>query len=552
MTRAGFRNVETEPRQQRRSYIKRLIWSGVVGAAVFSGFAAYAYLATATYRTAAVVRVEVPVGSGRYLRPPVESSQRLRDAVIEGGALTAMAADQGIDTPDGRLEFAQRIRDGVSIESADGKNFRITCEAPSAKQAQSLCEGLARAAVPVLPETATHETAATENQERKEKLAELLAFVTEHPEVSQRSSSDPKEERASQPAQHDDALLRALESERSSAQGQLEKLKAIDPSNPYADGLDEEIAAAHRRVYELDRTIRNRRAALTGTLKKKKEQEKDSDASSELNKKLAEILHGLAELPSKPEAPTKATAKVVTHAPLAASPVRPDRALILELGGLATLGVLLAGFGTALAAKRPRFVLRPRSLIEEAQTPPARDEERRAAKPEPAQPGRTPMLLVAPDDKEPATPPLNPLVEGSNSKPDVPLLPPAEGPRTLAGPGNTETFTPVPQERTPSNPEQPKKRSSGPISVKQLVAVEESSDVGESDAPAPRTAYTPPQRNITRRLGSPIWATESAEHFCAANQLDPIQLCEQPASASHRGGGEGGESAECHPAARGH
>ncbi len=544
MTPEGSQLAKPPPRTTR-AYSRRLYWSAGLGAAVFAAFAAYAYLAPATYETQAAVQLQVSDSGTKDLPAPAEASQHLQNAILTPRTLTQLANQNKIESPDRRLEFAQRLRNGIIVSSADAKNYRITCQAPDADLTQSICNQLAESATKALTTLIAKPHESAEDAKRKKKLEELLAFVAAHPEASQ--TTKPEDEQKPEQPRHtvaNDPLLATLNTERATAAKQLSELEAVDPSNPYADNIGQEIVAARSRLAAVDRAIVDRQAALKRQAEPKAPETKPT---GEINEKLAAMLKELAESASRDsETHRDVTAKITQKAGLPTAPIRPNRPLILMLGAIAALGVMISGFGVALAAKRPRK--RGRGEPEPGQA--SKVETAMATKPAAAASAESPEPAIAPaapqaadarpdNARQSGTPPAaaetmaiqvhrdahsdtphlanvpsSDVSASGKARPEPKYAPPATPQTQLGG------FDSPKDDKQPALANQASRqggsraRKSGPISVKGLVAVEagpapaEEAEASERDS-RQRQAYTPPKRNITRRLGSPIWVTDA-------------------------------------------
>src|SRR5690606_6341493 len=160
------------------------------------------FLAPTIYQTAAEVRLEIPAGLENALHPIADRRHRLTKAVLGPDALKQLSHELALTKPDQRLELAHQLSTGVAITTDDGQLFRIVCTNPSAERALHLCQGLARMAAARLPEAAMLRDS-PEDQARREKLEQLLTFLTQHPELSSAQGQGTSTGKASdQPAQN--------------------------------------------------------------------------------------------------------------------------------------------------------------------------------------------------------------------------------------------------------------------------------------------------------------------------------------------------------------
>lgn len=562
--------------------VRRIVWSVVCACAVFAGFVAYAFLAPTIYQTAAEVRLEIPAGLENALHPIADRRHRLTKAVLGPDALKQLSHELALTKPDQRLELAHQLSTGVAITTDDGQLFRIVCTNPSAERALHLCQGLARMAAARLPEAAMLRDS-PEDQARREKLEQLLTFLTQHPELSSAQGQGTSTGKASdQPAQND-ALLNALQQQRRVVIGELNELQRVDPKNPYADGLKQEIDQAHKRLAAIDAAIASRRKGL----ETKEAPNAGAQLDSKVMARLTEQLNQLAAEDPKPGPKPSLKASVTEPASLPSSPIVPDRTRLLILGALASLGVAILGLGFAFAARNePAGPVPPTPPFSEPPIAPQRGSAFESSAPGPLpivvhgsainaapadagvnggydygtaapaatvqapSPEHVPLALPAP--QQPSEPPnadrtsevIEPLrpvklttTQVMEDAVPAPRPEPEQVPRTQVGGFEVSAAqtadaaaAPSPQEkpaeRSQSNPD----RSDQPISAKTVVALgakldrdsepEESAPqtlLGgsqappnpEPTAPQPKPAYTPPKRNITRRLGSLSWVDQA-------------------------------------------
>jgi len=559
--------TETKRPAMLPTRVRRIVWSVVCACAVFAGFVAYAFLAPTIYQTAAEVRLDVPAGLENALHPIADRRHRLTKAVLGPDALKQLSHELALTKPDQRLELAHQLSTGIAITTDDGQLFRIVCTNPAADRAQQLCQGLARMAADRLPQAALLRDS-PEEQARREKLERLLAFLAQHPELSSAKGNASSGKDA--PPAHSDALLNALTQQRRVVIGELNELQRVDPKNPYADGLKQEVDQAHKRLAAIDVALATRRKGLETSQQPNTGAELDSKVMA----RLTEQLNQLAERDPKPAPKAPLKAAVSEPAKLPSSPIVPDRTRLLILGALASLGVAILGLGFAFTARSSEPV-RAAALHAEPVAPPAiaavhpqmivplpiqgaahRREvhggvihsEFDHGTPAHAPSGYdahavafTPHALPAPQN--PSEPPhagtttevLEPqhpvkLTTTQVMEDPAPAPPPAPQPVPRTQVGGFEISAPPTAGATPAKPLQDKPiRADHPISVKTVVALEAnvngedeheerapqtllggSQAPAEPESPAPQAkAYTPPKRNITRRLGSLSWLDQA-------------------------------------------
>ncbi|HEY6728119.1 MAG TPA: hypothetical protein VI197_29120, partial [Polyangiaceae bacterium] len=542
--------------------VRRIVWSVVCACAVFVGFVAYAFLAPTIYQTTAEVRLEIPADLENSLHPIADRRHRLTKAVLGPDALKQLSKELALTKPDQRLELAHQLSSGVAISTDDGQLFRIVCTNPSAERTQQLCQGLSRMAAARLPEAAALRNS-PEEQARREKLERLLAFLAQHPELSSaqgHGTSIGKD--GGQPA-NDDALLNALTQQRRVVIAELNALQRVDPQNPYADGLKQEVGQAHKRLAALDVALATRRKGLQPDHRQNPGQKLDSKVMDRLTEQLKE----LTERDPKPVPHAAMKAFVTLHASLPSSPIVPNRTRLLILGALASLGAAILGLGFALAARARPEPTRAASLHAEPSVTPSTAADQRLVTivPDPihefAHAGAFQGGAVHGgfDDGTPAyAPPTDGVAARALPAPqhlgDLPgegatieVLEPQDrvkltttqvmdGPEPKPVPrtqlGGFELSAPTARD-VPELPERASNetpsRADNPLSVKSVIVLEAKAKgedeldesapqtlVGglsappEPEPPAPQVkAYTPPKRNITRRLGSLSWLDQA-------------------------------------------
>lgn len=343
-----------------------VFWSVLGAACVFGAFAAYAYLAPATYRTHAVVKLEAPEQLSKELPGPKEAVAAIRAAVLTQELFRELARLMGSDTPETRLRIANQIQSGLQVSAEARDTFAFTFTDSDAERAQKACNLVARRAAEVLPKVLLKVTSSAPPSPKQKKLEELLAFLAKHPEVSAASAerdSDTPSESARPKSVGDDPLIQALTTERRVAMAELAKLEAVDPNNPYADGVENEIRSIKARLRELNQGIAARREGLEGAARQATPPEKADEkqgARAELNEQWAAMLEQLmAEPDAKPAAPAPSgKGVVIREAGFPRWPVSPDRQLLLLLGSLAALVVAAGGVAHGMvSAKRAQAKL---------------------------------------------------------------------------------------------------------------------------------------------------------------------------------------------------
>ena len=95
---------------------------------VFAVFAAYAYLAPATYRTSALLIVESATPSQPAKLPePLEAARRLSEAILDRVMLERLAKERATsDAPEARAAAASQVRQSLEIDTSDAHSFSIS------------------------------------------------------------------------------------------------------------------------------------------------------------------------------------------------------------------------------------------------------------------------------------------------------------------------------------------------------------------------------------------------------------------------------------------
>ncbi|HEY3256345.1 MAG TPA: hypothetical protein VGJ91_20440, partial [Polyangiaceae bacterium] len=88
---------------------------------VFAVFAAYAYLAPATYRTSALLLVESATPAVPAKLPePLEAARRLSEAILDRVLLERLAKERATsDAPEARAAAASLVRQSLEIDTSD-------------------------------------------------------------------------------------------------------------------------------------------------------------------------------------------------------------------------------------------------------------------------------------------------------------------------------------------------------------------------------------------------------------------------------------------------
>lgn len=303
-----------------------LLSGAVAAAAVFGAFAAYAFLAPATYQSSAVVVVSPPMDD------PVEGVQRLRQAMLAPDFVS-------------RHSQAQRELASLDVQSLDGHRYELTLRAGSAERARELCDVLARRAADVAPKVLPAAAPKKDEPAPNRAAQELIAFLAAHPELTAVPSKTPRQRNEAT-----DPLLSALLGERAQLEARLATSAEEDQrsDNPYTDpaSIDGDVPKLRRRLAEVSNAIQARRNAL-----RREASAQSKQPSAEVQARWQELLQAVArakEAESEASQPT-ASARIQSQATLPGAPISPNRPRWLLVGALAGLG---AGLGTGLLRRR--------------------------------------------------------------------------------------------------------------------------------------------------------------------------------------------------------
>jgi Mrp family chromosome partitioning ATPase len=382
--------------------------AGGVALLIFAVFVAYAFLTRATYRTTALVEVE-PLGAAQISPPaPLEAARRLREVVLARDVLEHLATEAASGT-DGRMAAASRIRDALQIDTIDSRVFSISYKDSEPERARTLCNRLARQAAERAPRALMPARSADERQqesERDQRAAEVIAFLSAHPEVALQAQPA-----SSGAAPKEDAALTALHTERARLAQRLEAL-SLASDNPYAEPADTTLPPEQikRRIAEIDGVVASRRRAI-------EQPGARAAGNSAFDEQWRKTLQGLAELPvaiPQPTATESFKGRVASEAPLPSSPLEPNRPLVLFIGFLVAMGCAGLIIIARSAGHRRGASSRPRSRSERSST---------------ERPPEVRHVSVAPVARSPSTPP--PALPPSTPPP---ALPPSTPPHALYEP----------------------------------------------------------------------------------------------------------------------
>jgi hypothetical protein len=319
---------------------RRLTGSLSAATPVLSLFAAYAFLAPATYEARAVVQVEVPMGlEENPLPPPEEAARRLRADVL-GAERLNKAIEQERSRSAAEPSDKNQLMDAASMTTADAEHFDVVVSAGDAGHAQRLANLLARLAVDRAPKVFDVPQAAApspEQKKRQDSIRDLASFLSAHPEIvfdaPELEESAPND--AGKKKQPDDLLINLYSEKRRLEKDLAAGLAAQASDNPYVESnkIDADVTTLKRRLTEVDAAIGARKDALAG----KKEQAKKPQAlPADLEKEWKERLRAVAELGRGGVAPDPESRQVAS--PQGSCARRPCRLLQSRRTGRACSG----------------------------------------------------------------------------------------------------------------------------------------------------------------------------------------------------------------------
>jgi len=296
----------------------------LIAVIVFAIFAAYAYLAPATYRTSALLSVQ-PANSGApaKLPEPLEAARRLSEAVLDRSMLERLARERaGADAPESRAVAARQVRQSLEIDTSDAHAFSIAYRDTDAQRVQAACNDLARRAAELAPAVLVDRAGERERQlKRQQQTQELAAFLGLHPEAA--AASPPA---GGQSAESDPALS-ALNAEKANLEKRLQDLGAgRGTDNPYLEARELDPALLRRRLAEINAALNARREAFNAKTPGKV-------LSPELHAEWKRLLDAVTKSGEEGQVAAPAlVARVTTAAPVPRGPIEPNRPLFLFFG----------------------------------------------------------------------------------------------------------------------------------------------------------------------------------------------------------------------------
>src|SRR5687767_7852683 len=114
---------------------------------VFGAFVAYAMLAPATYRAAALITLEPAPGQKLAVNDPNTAASRLRDAALDAEGLAQVSAEFALgSSPSAEREGKQRMQDALRVVPKDALAFEVHVLDSDPARSHRLCNMLARRA----------------------------------------------------------------------------------------------------------------------------------------------------------------------------------------------------------------------------------------------------------------------------------------------------------------------------------------------------------------------------------------------------------------------
>src|SRR6478736_530968 len=335
-----------------------------VAVIVFTVFAAYAYLAPATYRTSGFFAVNAGSGGGTVTLPePLEAARRLSEAVLDRKTLGALSRDRAASSdPEAQALASSAVRRGLEIETSDGHSFVLSYRDSDAARAQRACNALIDHAVELAPLVLLdHRAERALDLKRQEQTQELTAFLALHPQVA----AEPPPTGLTSPDK--DPIFSAFQGEKANLEHRILAIESGTLSdNPYVDPRDSDLKLLRRRLVEIDSVLTARRAAFEA---KPSGATLSPDLRAEW-KRLLDVLSQSAADADHAKAPTL-VAKRAALAPLPTAPIEPNRRLLLFFGVVFGVGLGAAFTLTARATQQRRMTKssRPQAEPPQAKSP---------------------------------------------------------------------------------------------------------------------------------------------------------------------------------------
>jgi Mrp family chromosome partitioning ATPase len=324
------------------SYVRPGVLIAII---VFVLFAAYAFLAPATYRSSAILMVEpVKPGSGASVTEPLEAARRLSEAILDRGMLEQLSHDRAASTTvEARAQAASEVRQALSVDSSDARAFRIGYKDTDRQRTQRACALLARHALERAPKVLADRSAEfAADFKRQQQTQELAAFLALHPQVA----AEPPPSGDKSP-DHDPALSAFYAEKRALEKRIFELESGQGTDNPYLDPAQSDPKILRRRLVEIDVAAAARRQALIAPSR--------DVVPSEVRAEWKRLLELVTRASSDENigASPQLTARLVAEASLPGWPSDPNRPLLLFFGAVFGVG-LGSAFSLSMRASQRR------------------------------------------------------------------------------------------------------------------------------------------------------------------------------------------------------
>jgi Mrp family chromosome partitioning ATPase len=329
---------------------------------VFAVFAAYAFLAPATYRTSALLVIDaVGPANALNLPEPLEAARRLSEAVLDRSTLERLSRERaGSGAADAIAQAASSVRQALEIDTSDARSYSIGYKDTDPARAQRACNQLAHHALELAPQVLVdHSAERASDLKRQEQTEELAAFLAQHPQVA----AEPPP--SSDKAPDKDPALSAFHAEKSNLEQRILELESGRGSdNPYVDPRLSDLTLLRRRLVEINTALSARRDAVPSA----------TPLSPELKSQWKILLDALTQSNALADSAVTPTlsGRLVSAALLPSSPVDPNRRLVLFFGVVLGLG-LGATFTVGVRAvqqKRPKSDSPPAPVATQGALPP--------------------------------------------------------------------------------------------------------------------------------------------------------------------------------------
>jgi len=291
---------------------------------VFAVFAAYAYLAPATYRTSALLVVDSATPAlPAKLPEPLEAARRLSEAILDRAMLETLAKERAAsNAPEARAVAASLVRRSLEIDTSDAHNFAISYRDTDQGRVQRACNALAQHAFELAPLVLVDRSAEHAiDLKRQQQTQALAAFLALHPEAAAEAPPSGSQSPDKDPA------LSAFHAEKANLEKRLLDLgngRASD--NPYLEPAESDPALLRRRLAEINAALSTRRDAFNAKVPGKV-------LSSDLRAEWKRLLEAVTQASAEGQAASPAlVARIVSRAAAPGSPIDPNRPLLLFFG----------------------------------------------------------------------------------------------------------------------------------------------------------------------------------------------------------------------------